>query len=265
MSFPQPPAYGGGQQLPFSAPRAIGWGWRKFRQFFGPVMVGVAIYVGLNVAAGIVSALVTAVVSAAAVAANDLTVTTALQSLDAAFQISSTLGGSIANMVLSGAAARAALDVADGRQYDFLNALRRVPILKIIGATLLSALVIAIGLLLPVLPLIAAAVLLDLPRWAIVAAAIVVVLPAIALSVLLYLTRWVVVDEPSVPVTDALRLSASLVRTNLGNAILTGLLVILVMAAGILACCVGVLAAYPITIFATANAYRRFRDQSVAP
>lgn len=262
MSAPEPPVYGGIPQWPFSPPDAIAWGWQKFRQFLGPVFVGVAIYVAFSAITGLVAGGVSAAFTLAGESSPNAyafeVTDTVIQAL---LQLLSTLGG----MILSGAAARAALDVADGRQYDFINALQRIPIWKVIGSQLLIGAAVVIGLGVLVMLGVLAGVFLHVPVWILAILGIFfVAIPGLAVATFTYFTRWVLVDLPMTGIAAAIGESIRLVRANLGNAVLLLLLNLLVLVGGFLACCVGLVVAYPVTYFATANAYRRFRGQMVA-
>ncbi|MFL6090794.1 MAG: hypothetical protein ACJ71Z_11715 [Aeromicrobium sp.] len=243
----------------FSPPDAIVWGWRKFTQFLGPVMIGVAIYIACN-------APFTLVTTGLDIAAESSPDNVALQLIDGigglVLQIVSTIGG----WILVGAAVRASLDVADGRQYDFLSAIRRIPIGKLIVLPLLIGLVAVVALALVGGVGFLAGYFLHVPIWILAVLGALILIPsALAAGVFLYFARWVLVDEPTTGIVDAIGMSIRLARANLGNTVLLALLNALVMIGGLLACCIGLIVAFPVTMFATASAYRTFRGQPVAP
>lgn len=255
--------YGGVSPSGFSSRAAVAWGWRKFTQFLGPVMVGVAIYVGFV----IVTEVLAIAVSAAASVAGDVTGNAqAFTVVDWAFQAVLTVASWIGGTLLAGAAARAALDVADGRRYDFLNACRRVPVVKLLIATLLLGLASVIVLLAAVVPLVLAGVFLHLSLWVLVPLGIAILIAfGFVATGFQYLLVFAIVDQPAIGINLAFVACGRLARTHLGDALMLGLWLTLVAIVGLLACGVGLLVAYPVTHFAMANAYRRFQTQSVAP
>lgn len=229
---PPPSAPGGydGTGRAFSAPEAIGWGWRKFTENVGPILLGVLIVfvvtVIVNVLAGLVSG------------------------GDSPFDMSGSapdfsIAGVLANMVstavsilLGAVFARAALDVVDGRPFDFMGAVSRINLVNVLIASVLVSIIVTIGFLL-------------------------LVLPGIVAVFLTYFTTFFVVDDADSPV-QAIGDSVKLISSNVGDSLLLALLNILVIIAGVIALVVGLVVAYPITVLASAYAYRRFRGQPVA-
>ncbi len=254
---------------PFDPVEAFKWGWRKFTQHLGPVFIGVAIYVGVRAALavagfvlGLVDELGTDMVAAATHG------TTAPADLFSATLTVAGLGLTVIDVLVSfvlvAAAIRATLDVTNGLAYDFIAALKRIPLGRVIGANLLVGLIVVAAVGVSLLPG-AVALFAGLSPWVTVPMMVILAIPAAAASTaFLYFAIYVIVDQPETGVTDAIGVSASLVRANLSDAFLMGLLGALVMIAGFLACCIGVLAAYPICIFAAAYTYRAFNGQPVA-
>jgi len=172
----------------------------------------------------------------------------------------------VGGVILGGAAARAALDVADGRQYDFINAARRVPIGKLFGALVLFAVAAFAILFALVIPFVLVGVFVHASLWVLIPLGVAVLFAfVIATTSLQYLLIFVIVDNPTAPFNEAVGTTFRLARANLSDLFVLSLLLILVIAAGFLALCVGLLVAYPVAILAAASAYRGFRGQPVAP
>jgi len=230
-------------------------------------MIGVAIYVsvrGVLMLAGLVLGLGFGIVQAIVDEAGHVTSASSLSILGALPQWGLGLVDLLATFILSAASYRAALDVTDGRPYDFISALKRVPLSRVIGANLLIIVVLVAGMFLSILPP-SALFLTDAPAWLpITAMVLIFIVSVVALSALLFFTTYAIVDNPTIGVTDAMRASARLVRANLGDAIVAGLLSGLLWLAGFLACCVGLFVAYPICTFAAAHAFRSFNGRTVA-
>ena len=143
------------------------------------------------------------------------------------------------SVVLSAVFARAALDVVDGRPFDFMGAFGRLNFVNVLIAALLVAIIVTIGFVLLIIP------------------------GLIALFLTYFTTLFVVDDDAESPV-KAIGDSVKLVSNNVGDSLLLALLSILVLIAGAIALLVGLIVAYPVTALAAAYAYRTFRGQPVA-
>jgi uncharacterized membrane protein len=229
---PAPPSYG---PQGFSAPEAIGWGWRKFSQNVGPVLLAVLVGFGAFAVVAILSALMGGTVQFSATPTDPM----GMEPKGPADVVAQILGWLVGSLYTA-TFARAALDVADGQQFDFFDALKRIPVGKVLIAALLVGLATIVGLIL-------------------------LVIPGLIVIFLTYLTQYAVVDQPQASPVDAIKMSAGLIKDNVGQSLLLALLTFLVMVAGFCALCVGLVVAYPVTIFAAANAFRSFGGRPVAP
>ena len=217
----------------FSAPEAIAWGWRKFTENTGAVIVAMLVVLGVSIALGILGALLSGGFSADPMASP--------------FQFESQGPGELlaqliqtaVSVVLGGVAAKAALEVADGQAFDFFAAFGKVNIVQLIIAGVLVGIATTIGFVL-------------------------LVIPGLIVMFLTYLTTYAVVDDDTSAI-DGIKRSVKLTTDNVGDALLLLLLNVLVVIAGAIALCVGLVVAIPITIFATAYAYRAFNGQPIAP
>lgn len=227
---PPPPPAPGGSAEGFSAPEAIGFGWRKFTENVGPILIGVLIVlvvtIVVNILAGIVSG------GGGSPFGPD-----AMEFSVAGFLANLVSTG--VSVVLSAVFARAALDVVDGRPFDFMGAFGRLNFVNVLIASFLVAVIVTIGFILLVIP------------------------GLIALFLTYFTTLFVVDDDAESPV-KAIGDSVKLVSNNVGDALLLALLSILVLIAGAIALLVGLVVAYPVTALAAAYAYRKFRGQPVA-
>lgn len=229
-----PPAPGGYGGAPYSAPDAIGYGWRKFKQNAG-VMIGATLIVAVGaIVLGILSE---AIAPSPNFVTNggefDFEVGASIASL-----IAQTITGTI-GYILFAMMAKGALDVVDGGSFDIGRAFGALDIPK----------VLLVGLLLSV---------------ATTAGYLACILPGLIFSIFSFFSIYFVVDKAKDPV-EAIGSSFTLVGRNFGNSLLTGLLAVLVTIAGALLCLVGLLVAVPVVTLAGAYAYRRFQGQPVAP
>jgi uncharacterized membrane protein len=227
----QPPVGGGGA---YSATDAIGYGWRKFTQNVGPLLLATLIVV--------VGGLVLSFLSDAVAQTPDFTDTDGNLALEggelALSLVVQTLVGAV-SYVLSAMLIRCCLDLTEGKTVDLGSAFGRLDVVKVVLAGLLLSVLTTIGLVL-------------------------CLLPGIAFSIFSFFTLYFVVDKGFSPFT-ALTSSFSLVSKNFGDALLTGLLAALVILAGFLALCVGILVAAPVVTLAGAYAYKAFLREPIAP
>jgi uncharacterized membrane protein len=229
---PPPPSAPGGSSDAFSAPDAIGWGWRKFTANVVPIVIAGVVVVGISIAVNVIGGAI-AGGGGGAMGFGD-----SPGSFDLGSAIVSLLA-SIVQFVLGAAVARTALDVADGQEFDFFGAFGKINIVNVIIASVIVGILTTIGFLL-------------------------LVIPGIIVIFLTFFTTYFVVDDSNASPVQAVQDSVKLVTSNLGDSLLLALLNILVIIAGVIALCVGIFVAYPVTVFATAYAFRKFRGQPVA-
>lgn len=225
---PPPPPPPGAPDQAFSAPDAIGWGWRKFTAQPLPIIIGGAVWL---IAYFLVSFVGGAAAGQSAYGMGGM-----------GFSLSAlVLGIVVATVAFTVGAfvARGALDVADGRDFDLGAAIGKVNVVNVVITALLVAVATQIGLLL-------------------------LVIPGIVVSFLCWFALFYVVEDDATSPVDAITESVKLVSSRVGDSLLLALLGFLVMIAGAIALVVGLAVAYPIVLLASAYAYRRFRGQPVA-
>jgi len=229
-----PPAPGGYGAAPYSAPDAIGYGWRKFKENAG-VMIAATLIVAVG--AIVLGILGEVIAPSPSIVTNggefDFEVGATIASL-----IVQTITGTI-GYILFAMMAKGALDVVDGGSFDIGRAFGALDIPKVLLVGLLLSVITTVGYL-------------------------ACVLPGLVFSIFSFFTVYFVVDKAKEPV-EAIGSSCTLVGRNFGNSLLSGLLAGLVLIAGALLCLVGLLAAVPVVTLAGAYAYRRFQGQPVAP
>ncbi len=227
---PPPPSAPGGSAEGFEATEAIGYGWNKFKDNVGPILLGVLIVIVVSIVVNVVAGIISgAGGSPFGGNATEFSIVTVLANI-----VSTAVG-----IVLSAIFARAALDLVDGRPFDFMGAFGRINILNVIIAAVLVSIIVTIGFILLLIP------------------------GLVALFLTWFTTLFVVDDDAESPV-KAIGDSVKLVSSNVGPALLLALLSVLVIIAGAIALVVGLIVAYPIVAIASAYAYRKFRGQPVA-
>jgi len=219
----------------FSAPDAIAWGWTKFTQNVGPVLLASLVIFGASIVLSILTSALTGGFSQTSPMGPGSLSFSAMSTGSFVGQLIET----VVAFVLTGVAAKAALEVADGKPYDFFGAFGKVNYVNLIVASLIVGLVVLVGFIL-------------------------LVIPGLIALFLTYLTTYSLVDDDKSPI-DAIKHSVSLVSANLGGTFVLAILNVVVIIAGFIALCVGALVAVPVTMFASAYAYRVFNGQPVAP
>lgn len=210
------------------------WGWLKFTQNVGPVLLAsVSIF-----AASIAVSFLTSFLTSGFSTSTPLGPGSMNFAADRPDSFIGQLIQTLVVLILSGVAAKAALEVTDGKPYDFFAAFGKINYGRLILASLLVSVLITIGVIL-------------------------LVIPGLIVGFLTYLTTYSLVDDDKSPI-DAIKHSVSLISANLGDSLVLAVLNVVVAIAGFIALCVGILVAMPITIFATAYAYRSFNGQPVA-
>ncbi|WP_332663636.1 hypothetical protein [Aeromicrobium sp.] len=229
-----PPAPGGYGAAPYSAPDAIGYGWRKFKDNAGVMIAATLIVFVGGLVLGILSEVIAPSPSYFAPGGDF--------DFDAGATVASLVAQAVTGTfvyILVAMLTRGALDVVDGGNFDIGRAFGALDIVKVLITGLLLSVLSTIGFAL-------------------------CVLPGLIFSIFAYFTIYFVVDKDQDPV-QSIGSSFSLVGRNFGDALLTGLLAVLVLLAGTLLCLVGLLAAIPIITLAGAYAFRRFQGEPVAP
>lgn len=233
---PPPPPPGASPIGPgaFSAPDAVAWGWTKFTQNIGPVLVASVVIFGVSIGLSALTTLVTGGFSQSSPMGPGSLSMSAVSSGSFIAELLQAVVG----LVLTGVAAKAALEVTEGKPYDFFAAFGKVNYVNLIIASLLVGLVVLVGFFL-------------------------LIIPGLIVLFLTYLTTYSVVDDGKSPI-EAIKHSVSLTSANLGPAFLLAVLNVVVIIAGFVALCVGLLVAVPVTMFASAYAFRVFNGQPVA-
>jgi uncharacterized membrane protein len=228
---------------PYSVGDAIGYGWKKFTENIGAILLAMLILVLIGAAINGVQALLQAAVSP------DRTLITG----DDGFVITTTGGGpagafvsllfSIVTFVwgylVQAAIARGGLALTEGRQLVFGELLSFDKLGRLILGGLLLGFLVGVGLLL-------------------------CILPGLVIALFGSFFVYFVLDADLGPI-DAIKASFTFVKDNFGNILGLALLSFLIMIVGFLLCFVGVLAAWPIVVIAQAYTYKVLRGQPVAP
>lgn len=240
---PYPPAgggYGYAQPEPYSPGTAIGYGWRKFWQNAGPILLAVlAIFVAEIILNLVVSAISGALGTGPTFSMNDGTVSGAAYGFGQVLT-SFVFGvlGFVISFAIQAAIIRASLDITYGRPVRLDTMVQGLNLGQVLLTGLIVGVAATIGFFLCILP--------GIVVWFLTAYAL-----------------YFVVDK-DMPAIEAIRASVNLVSRNVGVLIGFFLLAFLVYLLGAIACLVGLLVAMPVVLIAQAYTYRVLQGETVA-
>lgn len=248
--YNQPPPYGAPGQQPYpqqpygSAPgqqvqigEAFSYGWLKFQQNVGTILLGVLAYL---VAIGVVVGIFYGILIGGASAASSSSLDNA-NALGALFGFSGLLIAAIVGLLavfMQAGVIRASLEISHGRPVAFGTFFQFADFGKVLLAVLLVGVGTAVGTLL-------------------------CYLPGLVFGFFAQFTLFYVIDKGLSPV-DALKASFSLVNKNLGTVVVLYIGVMVAQWIGSALCGVGLLVAVPVSILATTYVYRRLNNEVVA-
>lgn len=240
----QPPTYGGGYPPPppgdaygtpnpyatgpdYSPTAAVGWGWSKFSQNVGVLLLTMLAFIVIQVVFGSLE-------RSASSDSNDIGPLFTLNAAGVLVQIV----GTIVTLLISAGIVRASLGVTRGESFDIGKVFSADKFVPIVLAAVATSILTAIGLILLILPGL----------------------------VVIFFTQYVnyfIIDQDQGPI-DAIKSSFSFVANNLGPTLLYFLLSIAVLIAGALACLVGLFVAFPVVFLGQAYTYRKLNGQPVS-
>ena len=235
-----PPGYGapppsggyGGPSGPgseeWSVGNALGYGWTKFTQNVGTVLLlALLVVVASAVLGGIGTGIDRAIFG-----------TPDPGSLQQTGNTFSSLLGFIGQTVLGAIIVRGALDLTEGRALDIGSLFGRISWGPVFLLAVLVAIIETIGILL-------------------------FFLPGIIAMFFLSFATYFLIDQDLSPV-DAIKASVTFVWRNAGKALIWAIVAFLVTIVGLCLFCVGILATMPIALIGTAYTYKKLTGQPVA-
>ena len=249
MSYAGPPPqspYGAPQPFGppgFSATNAIGYGWRKFTEHLGTMLLIAVLILGLSVAISTGFSLLSTILGLP-VSSNPFdqprALDSALLSAQMVLSVVESILITVVSVFLQAAAYKGALLIVDGRTPSLGDLFQGWDKGKLIATMIVVWLVIFAGTILCIIPGIIAAFLLTLA-------------PIFA------------VDNLGGSITDPLKRSYELVKNNIGQMLLLWLLTFLITIAGLCLCGVGLLVALPVVWLGQAYTARVLEGRPVAP
>jgi uncharacterized membrane protein len=247
-----PPPYGTGGYGAPPAPdpnawelgAALSYGWKKFQEnAVQLILAGLVVFVGVGVAYAIGFVVMGILTSDPECRFSTETLATTCD--DGSGWIVAMIAGAIiaalvflAISVIGAGLIRGALGITEGKSFQVGEVFK----LDKVGPVIVTSLLIAAGVFVGYL---------------------LCFLPGIAFAIASSYSLYFVIDKGMAPV-EAIKASITLVKDNLGNALIWAIVGYLVAGAGAIACGVGVLVTYPLVMIGTAYTYKKLTAQPVA-
>ena len=246
---PPPAAHAAGPvDGPWSVGNAFSYGWAKFQQYLGPILVAMLILFLIGFVISIIWFFIVAAIGNALAGDPSVTInpeTGAISTSGGTGFFLSLILGALGFLVyytvfgfIQAAITRAALAITEGKKIETSTILSTDKLGKVVVAAILVAIATAIGYLF-------------------------CGIGALIVSFFLAFTFFFVIDRDEEPV-QAIKSSFNLVKENLGDLILFYLASVLAYFVGALICGIGLIVAVPVVIIATAYTYKKFSGQAVA-
>ncbi|MCW2751883.1 MAG: hypothetical protein JWR83_2993 [Aeromicrobium sp.] len=226
-----PPLVPGGSS--FSAGDAIGYGWRKFGQNAGPILLATLLLIVASIA---VSAIAGAITGSGF---DGTAMTTDGGSIGfSAGGLVAQIITSVVGFIIGAGITRGALDITEGRKFNLAAAFGKLNLGNVLLTSLLVGIVEAIGFAL-------------------------LFIPGVIVAFFTIFAVYFVVDKDTSPI-ESVTSSFNLIKANAGDTILMILLSIAVVILGVIALCVGIFVAIPVVTIGWAYAYKTFLGEPVA-
>jgi hypothetical protein len=213
----------------WSVGNALSYGWAKFKENLGTILLLTVILLAASVVLSIVGSLLDQAVFGTR---DDIAVGQSTRS------VFSSLLGFLGQAFFGAVVVRAALDITEGRALEIGSIFQRLNIGAVLVLAILVAIIQTIGFIL-------------------------LVIPGLIAILFLYFATFFLLDQNLSPI-DAIKASVNLVRRDLGKAFVWAVVAFLVSIVGVCLCCVGLLATVPIATIGTAYTYKKLTGQPVA-
>lgn len=225
-----PPKYGPPPTpgaAPFRVGEALGWGWKKFGENIGPMILAALLIFAVSIVMALFQR----------VAEDQWFLAAVVQVI-----------GWIVSTIISAALIKGALDIADGNRLQVSQMFTGFNFGHVIVAAIITGLIVAGGSALLAITIVG---IIIIPFW------------VIATSVAFAFVNYFIVDKQETG-TQAIGSSVSFVQKNLGNLLLLLLACVGIIIVGACLCGVGLLVAIPVAVLATTFAWRRLQGAPLA-
>lgn len=228
---PPPPVPGG---APFQVGDAFNYGWKKFQEYLGPILIAMLIFFLVGGAVNLIATLLGG-------GFGELTDPddVGIGMFFGVGYLLFSLLSALVSLLIQAAVVRGALKITEGERVELSTFLSTENLGQVVLAAVLLAIGTAIGLIL-------------------------CIIPGLILIFFSQFTYQFILDK-GLPAFDAIKASFALVNQNLGSVVGLFFASILAFIVGALLCGIGLIVAIPVTIIATAYAYKLMTGQPVVP
>ena len=243
---PQPPPAPPGGSGGYSVGNAFGYGWTKFTQNVGQILLAVIVLVVVLIVIQLVGFFIGNAVacepdlhfnSQGNLVGNDCSGIFTLQNA-----VSWVFGliSWVISMIIGAGIVRGALDITEGKELDPKTLLSPHKLPEVIIASILIGFATFIGFIL-------------------------CVIPGILVAFFTSYTLYFLMDREEIGAVDAIKASYEFTKNNAGNVILWFLLSVVAWFVGALICGIGLIVAVPVVLIGTAYTYKTLNNEPVAP
>ncbi|KQW46916.1 hypothetical protein ASC77_17100 [Nocardioides sp. Root1257] len=243
---PPPPAPPGGTGG-YSVGNAFSYGWTKFTQNVGQILIAVLVLVGVLI---VIQAIGFFLGRAAAcdpqLTYNSSTGETHLDTCNGGIFVVQniiswifSLISWVISMIIGAGIVRAALDITEGKELDPKTILTPTKLPEVIVASLLIGVATFVGFIL-------------------------CVIPGLLIMFFTSYTLYFLMDKQELGAIDAIRASFEFTKNNAGNVILWFLLSVVAWLVGACLCGIGLIVAVPVILIGTAYTYKTLNNEPVA-
>ncbi len=229
---PPPPPVPGAPA--FQVGEAFTYGWKKFQEHLGPILIAMLIFI---VVAGAVNFIASLFVGGFGEMTDPDDI--GIGMFFGVGYLFFSLLSALVSLLIQAAVVRGALEITKGERVDLSTFLSTEHLGQVVIAAILLAIGTAIGLIL-------------------------CIIPGLILIFFSMFTYQFILDK-GLPAFDAIKASFALVNQHLGSVVGLFFASILAFIIGALLCGIGLIVAIPVTIIATAYAYRILSGQTVVP
>ena len=240
---PPPPPHAAPGSGGYSVGNAFSYGWSKFTQNLGQILLAIVVLVAVLIAIQLVGFFIgRAVACDPEITISNGSVTTESCGVFSAQNIVSwlfSLIGWIISMIIGAGIVRGALDITEGRQLEPSTLLKPNKLGEVIIASLLIGILTFVGFIL-------------------------CVIPGFLVMFFTSYTLYFLMDRPEMGAMDAIRASFEFTKANAGNVILWFLISLAAWFVGALLCGIGLIVAVPVVLIGTAYTYKTLNNEPVA-
>jgi uncharacterized membrane protein len=244
---PPPPAPPGGSGGGYSVGNAFSYGWTKFTQNIGQILIAVLVLVGVVIVIQVVGFFIgRAVACDPEVSYNSSTGSMKIDDCGGIFVAQNivswifSLISWVISMIIGAGIVRAALDITEGKELDPKTILTPRKLGDVVVASLLIGIATFVGIIL-------------------------LVIPGLLVMFFTSYTLYFLMDREDLGAIDAIKASFEFTKNNAGNVILWFLISLVAWVIGACLCGIGLIVAVPVVLIGTAYTYKTLNNEPVAP